>query len=133
LGKSESSRKLHQILIESSDLQTIIHVGAIAISLLSFYTVAFIFNGYCTTCMANVPNTARTIHDATSTLIYYLILLLSPVMALLPRLFIRTLKNTLRPSDDIVAQVELRRERKRGENLLASWSSRSTSRSSIFR
>lgn len=68
-----------------------------------------------------------------SCLLYYLIIFLTPVMALLPRFFIRTLKNSLRPSDDVVVQLEIRTERNRGENLLASWSSRSTSKSSIFR
>lgn len=111
---------------------TIIHIGAIVISLLSFYIFAFAFNSMCTTCLG-LKNSAKTINDAMSTLLYYLIVFLTPVMALLPRFFIRTLKNTLRPSDDIVVQLEMREELKRGENLLASWSSRSTSKSSIFR
>lgn len=86
----------------------------------------------CTSCFG-LPNTAKTIHDAMSSLLYYLIIFLSPVMALLPHFFIRTMKNMLRPSEDVVVQIEARIERMRGENLLASWSSRSTSKSSIFR
>lgn len=82
----------------------------------------------------NLPNTARTIHDTMSNPIYYLIILLTPVMALLPRYFIKTIKNTVRPSDDIVIQLDMKKEKKRGEKLLASWSARSeSSRSPIFR
>lgn len=112
--------------------QTIIHVGAIAISLISFYTVAFLYNTLCTTWL-DLSNSARTIHDTMSTPIYYLIILITPAMALLPRFFIRSLKNTFKPSDDVKAQLEIKRDRRRGENLLLSWSSQSTSKSSIFR
>lgn len=112
--------------------QTIIHIGAILISLGTFFTFAFVYNTMCTSCLG-LPNTARTIHDSMSNVLYYLIILLAPVMALLPRFFVRVMKNTLQPGDDIIAQNESRNERKRGENLLASWSSRSTSRSSMFR
>lgn len=80
----------------------------------------------------DLPNTARTIQDTMSNPIYYLILLLTPVMALLPRYFVRTLKNTIRPSDDVLIQVEAEKERKRGEKLLTSYRSAS-SRSPIFR
>lgn len=112
--------------------QTIIHFGAIVLSLASFYIFAFVYNTMCTSCLG-LPNTAKTIHDAMSSLLYYLITILTPVLALLPRAFIKTMKNSLRPSEDIVVQVEMKNEQKRGENLLASWSSRSTSKSSIFR
>lgn len=120
------------LLINFNSSQTIIHFGAIVISLGSFYIFAFVYNTMCTSCLG-LPNTAKTIHDAMSSLLYYLITFLTPVLALLPRAFIKTLKNSLRPSDDIVVQVEMKNEQKRGENLLATWSSRSTSKSSIFR
>ncbi|KAL7043840.1 hypothetical protein ACKWTF_001683 [Chironomus riparius] len=110
---------------------TIIHVGAIALSLLSFYIFAFVYNTICRTCM-DLPNTARTIQDTMSNPIYYFILFLTPVMALLPRYFVRTLKNTIRPSDDVLIQVETEKEKKRGEKLLTSYRSAS-SRSPIFR
>lgn len=113
--------------------QTIIHVGAIVLSLLSFYIFAFVYNTVCRTCM-DLPNTARTIHDTISNPVYYLIIILTPVMALLPRYFIRALKNTIKPGDDITMQLETQKEKKRGEKLLSSYSSRSaSSRSPIFR
>lgn len=120
-------------IFKFSYLQTIIHVGAIVISLGSFYIFAFVYNTVCGTCM-KLPNTANTIHNSMSNPIYYFIILLTPVMALLPRYFVRVLKNTLRPSDDIIVQLETQKDNKRGEKLLASWSARSTSsRSPIFR
>ena len=69
-----------------------------------------------------------------STGIYYLVLILTPVVALMPRFFVRAIKNTLHPADDVIVRVEQINEKKRGENLLVSWSSRSsTSGSSIYR
>lgn len=98
-------------------------------SLASFYIFAFIFNTMCTSCLG-LPNTARTIHDAMSCLLYYLIIVISPVLALLPRLFIKTMKNTLKPSDDIVIIRNLRSKCKQGEKLMTS---ETTTRSSTFR
>lgn len=78
----------------------------------------------------NLPNTAGTIQDTMSNPIYYLVLLLTPVLALLPRLFIRAVKNTIKPSDDVIVQVDLQRERRRGEKMMMK---RTTEQSPIFR
>ena len=79
-----------------------------------------------------LPNTAGTIQDTMSNPVFYFIIILTPVMALLPRYFIRTVKNTIKPSDDILVQIETEKENKRGEKLLTSYRSAS-SRSPIFR
>jgi ABC-type Fe3+-siderophore transport system permease subunit len=87
----------------------------------------------------NLPNTASTIHNTMMEPVYYFIIILTPVMALLPRFFVRTLKNTLRPSDDVMIQVEIKKEKKRGETLLTTFSATATTtsvaspRSPIFR
>lgn len=73
----------------------------------------------------SLPNTARTIHDTMSTPIYYLVLILTPVMALLPRYFTRALKNTIKPSDDILVQLENQKEMRRGENMMKNASEQS--------
>lgn len=73
----------------------------------------------------NLPNTIRTIHDTMSNPLYYLVLILTPVMALLPRYFARALKNTIKPSDDIILQVETRNEKRRGEKIIKNASERS--------
>lgn len=73
----------------------------------------------------SLPNTARTIHDTMSSRIYYLVLILTPVMALLPRYFARALKNTIKPGDDILVQVETRKEMRRGENMMKNASEQS--------
>lgn len=78
----------------------------------------------------NLPNTARTIHDTMSNPIYYFVLILTPVIALLPRLFIRTVKNTIRPSDDVIVQVDMQKEKRRGEKMMMK---NTTEQSSIFR
>jgi hypothetical protein len=62
--------------------------------------------------------------------IYYFILILTPVLALLPRLFIRAVKNTLRPSDDIIVQVDMQKEQRRGEKFMMK---NTTEQSSKFR
>ena len=76
----------------------------------------------------NLPNTARTIHNTMSNPIYYFVLILTPVMALLPRLFIRAVKNTIKPSDDVRIQVEMQQEQRRGEKMM-----NTTEQSPIFR
>lgn len=100
---------------------------------MSFFIFAFTFNTWCTTCMG-LPNTSRTIHDSMSSLLFYLIVFLTPVIATLPRFFLRTLKNTLKPSDDIVAQVKHRNERQRGEkSSLQSWFGQATVKTPTIR
>lgn len=125
-----SQRELTQITqISPSISQTYIQVAAIGVSLASFYVFAFIFNSVCKTCM-NLPNTARTIQDTMSNPIYYLVLILTPVLALLPRLFARAVKNTIRPADDIAVLVDQRREKRRGEKMMMK---SSTEQAPIFR
>lgn len=46
-------------------------------------------------------------------------------MALLPRYFARALKNTIKPGDDILVQVETRKEMRRGENMMKNASEQS--------
>ncbi|KFB52591.1 AGAP010026-PA-like protein [Anopheles sinensis] len=110
---------------------TILHVLSIAISLVSFYAFAFAYNSVCVTCFG-LPSNYWVIHMSMSTIQYYLITLLTAVLALLPRFTYRVVKNTLWPCEGVRVTLQYKEEKRRGENLLVTWS-RSTSASSIFR
>uniref|UniRef100_A0A182Y662 Phospholipid-transporting ATPase n=1 Tax=Anopheles stephensi TaxID=30069 RepID=A0A182Y662_ANOST len=110
---------------------TILHVLSIVISLVSFYAFAFAYNSVCVNCFG-LPSNYWVIHMSMSTVQYYLITLLSSVLALLPRFTYRVIKNTIWPCEGVRVTLQYKEEKRRGENLLVTWS-RSTSASSIFR
>uniref|UniRef100_A0A182PEF6 Phospholipid-transporting ATPase n=1 Tax=Anopheles epiroticus TaxID=199890 RepID=A0A182PEF6_9DIPT len=110
---------------------TILHVLSIVISLVSFYAFAFVYNSVCVNCFG-LPSNYWVIHMSMSTIQYYLITLLTSVLALLPRFTYRVIKNTIWPCEGVRVTLQYKEEKRRGENLLVTWS-RSTSASSIFR
>uniref|UniRef100_A0A182URU1 Phospholipid-transporting ATPase n=1 Tax=Anopheles merus TaxID=30066 RepID=A0A182URU1_ANOME len=110
---------------------TILHVLSIVISLVSFYAFAFAYNSVCVNCFG-LPSNYWVIHMSMSTIQYYLITLLTSVLALLPRFTYRVIKNTIWPCEGVRVTLQYKEEKRRGENLLVTWS-RSTSASSIFR
>ncbi|XP_039446404.1 phospholipid-transporting ATPase VD isoform X2 [Culex pipiens pallens] len=110
---------------------TILHVLSIAISIGSFYVFAFAYNTVCVSCFG-LPSNYWVIHMSMSTIQYYLITALTAVLALLPRFIYRVLENTVFPGEGIRVTLQYKEEKRRGENLLVTWS-RSTSASSIFR
>ncbi|XP_058839396.1 phospholipid-transporting ATPase VD-like [Topomyia yanbarensis] len=110
---------------------TILHVLSIAISIGSFYLFAFAYNSVCVSCFG-LPSNYWVIQMSMSSIQYYLITVLTAVLALLPRFIYRVLENTVWPGEGIRVTIQHKEEKRRGENLLVSWS-RSTSASSIFR
>uniref|UniRef100_A0AAG5DWE8 Phospholipid-transporting ATPase n=1 Tax=Anopheles atroparvus TaxID=41427 RepID=A0AAG5DWE8_ANOAO len=96
---------------------TILHVLSIGISLVSFYAFAFLYNSVCVNCFG-LPSNYWVIHMSMSTIQYYLITLLSSVLALLPRFTYRVVKNTLWPCEGVRVTLQYKEEKRRGENLL---------------
>lgn len=110
---------------------TIIHVASIVISIGAFYVYSILYNSLCVNCFG-LPSTYWVIQHAIISPTYWLSTLLSIVVALLPRLVFLVIKNTISPDDVTRALITYRRDNRRGEGFLVSWS-RSTSASSIYR
>ncbi|RZB54427.1 phospholipid-transporting ATPase VD, partial [Asbolus verrucosus] len=110
---------------------TIIHVASIVLSIGAFYLYSFLYNSLCVNCFG-LPSTYWTIQKATSRPTYWLITLLSSVVAILPRYVFKVVKTLMAPDDVTRAIISHRRASRRGEGFLVSWS-RSTSTSSIYR
>ncbi|KAM8780695.1 phospholipid-transporting ATPase VA-like [Rhynchonycteris naso] len=73
-------------------------------SALLFFTVAFIYNASCATCYPP-SNPYWTMQTLVGDPVFYLICLITPITALLPRLFIRALQGSLFPT-----QLQLARQ-----------------------
>ncbi|GAB0089123.1 Phospholipid-transporting ATPase [Sergentomyia squamirostris] len=110
---------------------TILHVLSIAISLGAFYVFSIFYNAVCVSCLG-LPSSYWVIQTSMSTWSYWLISLLTAVLAVLPNYTIRTFVSTFWPDGGTKAIIQKRRNQQRGEDLLVAWS-RSTSASSIYR
>lgn len=110
---------------------TIIHVGSIVISIGAFYLYSILYNSLCVNCFG-LPSNYWIIQHAMLTPNYWLVIPISCVLALLPRIIIRVAKTIICPDDVTRAILSHRRAVRRGEGFLVSWS-RSTSASSIYR
>ncbi|XP_053673867.1 phospholipid-transporting ATPase VB [Anopheles nili] len=91
---------------------TILHVASIVISLVSFYVFAFAYNSVCVNCFG-LPSNYWVIHMSMSTIQYYLITMLTSVLALLPRFTYRVIKNTLWPCEGVRVTLQYKEEKRR--------------------
>ncbi|KAH8329082.1 hypothetical protein KR074_003510 [Drosophila pseudoananassae] len=110
---------------------TVLHVLSIVISLASFYLFSIVYNSMCVNCFG-LPSTYWVIFVCFGSAVHWLVILLSTVVAVLPRLLLTTVRTSLCPDDSTKVILQSKRERSRGEGLLVTWS-RSTSASSIYR
>ncbi|CAD6999324.1 unnamed protein product [Ceratitis capitata] len=110
---------------------TILHVLSIVLSLGSFYAFSIIYNSTCVNCFG-LPSTYWVIFRCLGSLVHWLVILISTVVAILPRLLFLTVKNSLFPDDSAKVLMQTKINRSRGEDLLIAWS-RSASASSIYR
>ncbi|KAH8412397.1 hypothetical protein KR009_001802 [Drosophila setifemur] len=110
---------------------TVLHVISIAVSLGSFYLFSIVYNSMCVNCFG-LPSTYWVIFVCLGSAVHWLVILLSTVVAVLPRLVLTTVRISLCPDDSTKVILQSKRERSRGEGLLVTWS-RSTSASSIYR
>ncbi|XP_055916558.1 phospholipid-transporting ATPase VB isoform X1 [Eupeodes corollae] len=110
---------------------TILHVLSMVMSLGSFYIFSFVYNSLCVNCFG-LPSSYWVIFRCMSTSIHWLVILLSSVVSILPRLFFITMKTSLCPDVGTNVLMQSKKAQRRGEELLVTWS-RSTSASSIYR
>ncbi|XP_036320594.1 probable phospholipid-transporting ATPase VD isoform X2 [Rhagoletis pomonella] len=109
---------------------TILHALSIIISLGSFYAFSIIYNAKCVNCFG-LPSTYWVIFRCFGSAVHWLVILISTLVAVLPRLLFITIKNALFPADSVKILLQRQKDRSRGDALLVAWS-RSTSASSIF-
>ncbi|XP_030580873.1 phospholipid-transporting ATPase VD isoform X2 [Archocentrus centrarchus] len=105
---------LHQV-IESNTL-TWIHVLVLVLSSALYFGFVLLFSGFCVTCSPPTnPLGVETFQMSQP--LFYIICALTTVTALLPRLFVRALYNTLHPSADLksahMGEVESEHYRRR--------------------
>ncbi|XP_041973031.1 phospholipid-transporting ATPase VA [Aricia agestis] len=89
---------------------TIIHLLALSGSLGSFFVLTFIWQSVCTTCF-RLPSTYYVIHHAFVDPVYWLVVILSTVAALAPRLAFEACRNSVRPGA-LGRAVQARRRRR---------------------
>ncbi|XP_059615046.1 phospholipid-transporting ATPase VB isoform X2 [Phlebotomus argentipes] len=91
---------------------TILHVLSIAISLGAFYVFSIFYNSVCVSCLG-LPSSYWVIQTSMSTSTYWLISLLTAVLAVLPNYTIRTFVATLWPDGGTKAILQKRRNERR--------------------
>ncbi|XP_053599643.1 phospholipid-transporting ATPase VD [Plodia interpunctella] len=91
---------------------TIIHVVALTGSLLSFFVMTLIFQNLCVVCF-NMPSTFRVLLHAMQDPIYWLVVILSTVLALAPRLASHAIRNSVRPGSLGRAVISRKRRKRR--------------------
>ncbi|XP_004524683.1 probable phospholipid-transporting ATPase VB isoform X3 [Ceratitis capitata] len=91
---------------------TILHVLSIVLSLGSFYAFSIIYNSTCVNCFG-LPSTYWVIFRCLGSLVHWLVILISTVVAILPRLLFLTVKNSLFPDDSakVLMQTKINRSR----------------------
>ncbi|XP_037957548.1 probable phospholipid-transporting ATPase VA isoform X2 [Teleopsis dalmanni] len=110
---------------------TILHVLSIIISFVSFYAFSIVYNSICVNCFG-LPSSYWVIFHCFASAVHWLVIILSTVVAIFPRLLFSTLKTSIRPDECTKVLLQTKVQRSRGEGLLVTWS-RSTSASSIYR
>ncbi|XP_046395531.1 phospholipid-transporting ATPase VD isoform X2 [Ischnura elegans] len=88
---------------------TVIHFLFIMASIIAFYIFSIIYNTLCIQCFG-LPSNYWVIVKTMGSVVYWAVIILSSVLALLPRFVVKGLKGTLFPSDVMVALQERRRE-----------------------
>lgn len=121
------AQSLH-IAIETKSW-TVIHVGGLLVSLMLFYGFGVLYTMTCPACLGSPSQFGELVHAMTSPL-HWLTVLLTAVLAILPRFVFRAVRCSLNPDEVTQALINNRGTRKR--DFMVSWS-RSTSSSSVYR
>ncbi|XP_052850847.1 phospholipid-transporting ATPase VD isoform X2 [Drosophila gunungcola] len=91
---------------------TVLHVLSIVVSLGSFYLFSIVYNSVCVNCFG-VLSTYWVIFVCFSSAVHWLVILLSTVVAVLPRLLLTTVRISLCPDDSTKVILQSKRERSR--------------------
>ncbi|KAK6617728.1 hypothetical protein RUM43_013956 [Polyplax serrata] len=121
---------LAHVVIETKSW-TIIHVISIFASIFLYFSFSLLYNGLCDDCLG-LPSNYWVMQMMIVSPVFWLVILLTIVLALLPRFLYNCYSRWLSPQDVVRAVRERQSHVARGEEFLASWS-RSTSTSSIYR
>ncbi|XP_042867985.1 phospholipid-transporting ATPase VA-like isoform X1 [Penaeus japonicus] len=108
---------------------TIIHVFGIVVSLLIFYGFGVLYTMTCVSCFGS-PSQFGELSHAIQSPIHWLTIMLTSILAVLPRFVVRSLSCSLNPDD--ITQVLIENRRSKRHDFMTSWS-RSTSSSSVYR
>ncbi|XP_071452403.1 phospholipid-transporting ATPase VD isoform X2 [Hetaerina americana] len=87
---------------------TVIHFLFIMASIIAFYIFSIMYNTLCIQCFG-LPSNYWVIVKTMGSVAYWAVIILSSVLALLPRFVVKGLKGTLFPNDVMVALLERRR------------------------
>ncbi|KAG8248872.1 putative phospholipid-transporting ATPase VB [Homalodisca vitripennis] len=121
---------LGQVALETRSWN-ILHGLSLLVSVGAYYLFCLVYNSVCMQCWG-LPSNTWVLRTTLGAPLHWLIVLLTTVVALLPRFVVKCLYASLWPDDVTRAVVEMKQAAKRGDNFLVSWS-RSTSTSSIYR
>ncbi|KAL0267650.1 UNVERIFIED_CONTAM: hypothetical protein PYX00_009855 [Menopon gallinae] len=121
---------LTQVAIETKSW-TVIHVISIFASVAVYFLFSLLYNGVCVDCFG-LPSNYWVMQMTIVTPVFWLVILLTIVLSLLPRFLWLCYSRWLSPQDVARAVRDRKTHVARGEEFLASWS-RSTSTSSIYR
>ncbi|XP_041448239.1 phospholipid-transporting ATPase VA isoform X2 [Drosophila obscura] len=88
---------------------TVLHVISIVVSLASFYLFSFVYNYWCVNCFG-LPSTYWVIFVCICSAVHWLVILLSTVVAVLPRLILTTVRISLCPDDSTRVLLHSQRE-----------------------
>ncbi|XP_060800591.1 phospholipid-transporting ATPase VA [Amyelois transitella] len=110
---------------------TVIHVVALSGSLLAFFVLTLIFQSLCVVCF-NLPSTFRVMQHAIQSPVYWLVVIITAVAALAPRLAYHAIRNSTRPGS-LGRAVISRRRRKRSRLPYAAHYRSSASAAHVYR
>lgn len=108
---------------------TVIHVFGIVVSFIIFYGFGVLYTMTCVSCFGS-PSQFGELSHAMQSPIHWLTVVLTSVLAILPRFVVRSLSCSLNPDD--ITQVLIENRRSKRHDYMTSWS-RSTSSSSVYR
>ncbi|XP_045133303.1 phospholipid-transporting ATPase VA-like isoform X2 [Portunus trituberculatus] len=108
---------------------TVLHIGSLVASLLLFYIFGALYTATCRACMGS-PSQYGELGHALATEVHWLAVILTSILAVLPRFVVRALQCSLNP--DEVTQALLQHRSSRLMDFIVSWSA-STSTSSTYR
>ncbi|XP_030380465.1 probable phospholipid-transporting ATPase VA isoform X2 [Scaptodrosophila lebanonensis] len=91
---------------------TVLHIISIVISLLSFYLFSIVYNSMCVNCFG-LPSTYWVIFMCFGSAVHWLVILLSTVVAVLPRLLLTTVRTSIFPDDSTKVILQSKRESSR--------------------
>ncbi|CAD7086518.1 unnamed protein product [Hermetia illucens] len=96
---------------------TVLHVLSMVLSLVSFFLFAIVYNSLCVSCLG-LPSSYWVIFRCMGSLLFWLIIFLTAVISVLPRLVFRVLQTSFSPDDSTNLLLQSKRDRRREPPIL---------------